>query len=379
MADATRLRVMGVSLPAVSDYRQPLPRGKWSQFFGALAERVDLVGIARPAMRRRDRAALLARHIHPDRGTWRARAGFDVAGVAKLDASLQRQLNARRDPADLIVQLQTLCSPRGAGVRGPYVIYTDNTMALTQRVYPRWAPLTVSGVDRWQRFEAGVCHEAARVFTFSEFARRSVIEDYGCPPDQVVAIGAGANQMVASVEGRDYTQRRALFVGHPFDLKGGPVLLEAWPLVRRRLPDAELVLAGPKTDPAPSFGEGVVWRGWLGREELAVLYQTSTAFVLPSMFDAWGHVLVEAMAHGLPCIGNDICAMPELIADGVSGRLVDRGDPEQLAAAIVEVLSDPETARRMGQAGHARALAELTWPAVIQRLMSSVAELGLAA
>ncbi len=51
-------------------------------------------------------------------------------------------------------------------------------------------------------------------------------------------------------------------------------------------------------------------------------------FVLPSKFDAWGHVFVEAMGNGLPCIGTNCCAMPEIIEEGVTGRLVPRADPE---------------------------------------------------
>jgi glycosyltransferase involved in cell wall biosynthesis len=366
------LRVMGVSLPDVSDWPQPLPAGKWSQFFKALSERISLIGIAQPELSKLDSFLSLARAVHPDKRTWLARAGFNLDRVAKFNSSLERQLAGRRGAYDLIVQLQTLCSSRSAGSDAPYVIYTDNTMALTQRVYPRLAPLSPALIDGWQQFEAEVCHGAASVCTFSEFARRSVIDDYGCDPNNVVAIGAGANQLVESLEDKDYSSRRALFVGHPFEFKGGKVLLEAWRLVRGQLDDAELVIVGAKRDPARGFGNGVDWRGWIDRDELARLYRSATAFVLPSMFDAWGHVFVEAMGHGLPCIGNDVCAMPELISDGITGRIVPRGDPEALAEAIIELLSDPDKAERMGRAGYARVLAELTWPKVAERLLQSV-------
>jgi hypothetical protein len=83
-----------------------------------------------------------------------------------------------------------------AGV--PYVIYTDNTMALTQRVYPAWAPLPPRAASRWLRFEAEICRSASIVFTFSEFARRSVIADYGCAPERVEAVGAGAKLVLDS-------------------------------------------------------------------------------------------------------------------------------------------------------------------------------------
>ena len=68
----------------------------------------------------------------------------------------------------------------------------------------------------------------------------------------------------------------------------------------------------------------MTWAGRIDRDALAELYRRATVFVLPSLFDAWGHVFVEAMGYGLPCIGTDCCAMPELIEDGISGRLVAR-------------------------------------------------------
>jgi glycosyltransferase involved in cell wall biosynthesis len=370
-SDAT-LRALGVALPDVSDWSERLPSGKWSQFFKALAERISLVGIARPVLTRRQELLGLARAFRLDKTRWGARAGFNLDRVAKLDAALERELAARRGSYDLVVQLQTLCSPRSPTLESPYVIYTDNTMALTQEIYPGFAPLAPAELDRWQGFEAEVCRGAQRVFTFSEFARRSVVEDYGCPPEAVVAIGAGANQLVDPLPAKDYSRRLALFVGHPFELKGGPVLLRAWQLVRRHLSDAELVLVGPKRNPIRGGAPGVTWRGWVSRTELAALYESASLFVLPSMFDAWGHVFVEAMGHGLPCIGSNVCAMPELIEDGVSGRLVARGAPELLANAIIELLSDPDQAARMGRSGHERVMRQMTWPRVVDRLLSSL-------
>lgn len=364
------LRVQGVSLPDVSDYRDPVPAGQWSQFFAALSRQVQLVGISRPSISRAAHYANLARSAHPNREAWLARAGFNLGHVTKLNAALASDLESRRGSYDLIVQLQTLCSPRSRWVDAPYVIYTDNTMALTQRVYPQWAPLSPAASNTWQGFEAEVCQRAEAVFTYSEFARQSVIRDYGCPPERVVAIGAGANQQLASLEGRHYDRRRALFVGYDFERKGGRALLNAWHLVRDRVPDAELIIAGADRHPAPDAGNGVTWRGRVDRAELARLYRSADVFVLPSLFDPWGHVFVEAMGYGLPCIGCDCCAMPELIENGVSGRLVARTDPEPLAEALTELLTDPETAARMGRAGHARVREQLQWDHVIDRLVS---------
>jgi starch synthase len=359
---------VGVSIPDVADWSEPLPAGKWSQFFSALAQQMSLVDIVRPQLAPREEYLNRVRSIRLNR--WRSRGGFNPHRVAMLNAVLERELLRRSGSYDLIVQLQTLCSPRSRLVTAPYVIYTDNTMALTQRFFPPFAPLPNRIIREWLAFESQVCRQAEAVFTFSEFARDSVINDYSCSPDRVVAVGAGANQLVSSVTEKDYSRPRALFVGRPFEPKGGRILLEAWQLVSARIPDAELVIVGPKRNPVPRPRRGITWLGRLNRAELAAQYRSASVFVLPSMFDAWGHVFVEAMGHGLPCVGSDCCAMPEIIEHGVSGLLVPRGEPEPLADALMELLTDRSKAARMGQAGHARVLETLTWTHVARRTVS---------
>jgi glycosyltransferase involved in cell wall biosynthesis len=368
MRSASDLRVLGVSLPDVSDWPELLPEGKWSQFFGVLAKRYDLVGVVRPELSRTDRYLNRARTFHPRKSTWGARAGFNQSAVKQRTEAVQRGLQRYDGSYDLIMQLQTLCAPGLDRGDIPYAIYTDSTMALTRRLYPGRRRPSEGLAAPWMRFEAGVCKSAHAVFTYSEFARRSVIDDYNCSPDTVVAVGAGANQMLESLEGKDYSAHRALFVGMDFMLKGGQVLLEAWPLVRKRVPDAELVIAGPKREPMGRLPSGVRWVGRVNRAELAQLYRSASVFVLPSLFDAWGHVFLEAMGHGLPCIGTDCCAMPEIIDEGVTGLLVPRHEPEPLADALVELLTDTARAEAMGRAGHTKVIQGYKWTDVLDRV-----------
>src|SRR5271166_2056221 len=362
------MRILGVSLPDVSDWRQPLPQGKWSQFFGALAARYELVGVVRPELSRQYRYANRVRTFHPRKSTWTARAGFNQSVAMRRTQAVQSGLEPYNGVYDLIMQLQTLCAPGKYRGDIPYTIYTDSTMALMRRLYPRHRRPSAPIAAPWMRFEADVCKSAAAVFTYSEFARRSVIEDYECSPEAVVAVGAGANQMLASLGEKDYVPRRAVFVGMDFMLKGGRVLLEAWPLVRRRVPDAELVIAGPRRRPSGHLPSGVRWVGRLDRAGLAQLYRWATVFVLPSLFDAWGHVFLEAMGYGLPCIGTSCCAMPEIIDDGVTGLLVPRFESEPLSDALTELLTDTARAAAMGHAGHEKVLQGYRWSDVVDRV-----------
>src|SRR5205807_2866660 len=120
---------------------------------------------------------------------------FNSARASARTRAVERRLRDHAGSYDLIMQLQTLCAP-GSDRRTPYAIYTDSTMALTRRLYPPRAPLADDAAAWWIAFEADVCRSAIAVFTFSEFARASVIDDYGCSPANVVAVGAGANQML---------------------------------------------------------------------------------------------------------------------------------------------------------------------------------------
>jgi glycosyltransferase involved in cell wall biosynthesis len=369
MGPATELRVLGVTVHDVSDWVEPVPEGKWSQFFRALSHRFELVGVVRPPEpSQADHYLNLARSFHPRKHRWKAKAGFNLSLAMRTTQQVQREMERYEGSYDLIMLLQTLCGPGLDRAGVPYAIYTDNTMALTQRLYPDWAPLSAHDAARWMEFEADVCRSASAVFTFSEFARGSVINDYGCLPDSVVAVGAGANQLLGSLGVKDYTAQRAVFVGTDFARKGGPVLLDAWPIVRSRAPEAELIIAGPDQVPRTKLPPGVSWVGQLDRAGLAELYRSASVFVLPSLFEPWGFVFFEAMGYGLACIGTSCCAMPEIIDDGVTGRLAPRGEAEPLADVLTELLTDSATAAMMGHAAHAHVKNGNTWTDVLDRV-----------
>lgn len=192
--------------------------------------------------------------------------------------------------------------------------------------------------------------------------------------------------------GVDPDRPSVVFVGRITRQKGLPYLLAA----AQRLPkDVQLVLCAGAPDTPEILEEvkagvaalqadrtGVVWIDrMLGQEELAALLSTATTFVCPSIYEPLGIVNLEAMACGAPVVGTATGGIPEVVADGLTGRLVpieqlDDGtgtpiDPERfiadLAEILTEVVSDPTTARLMGQAGRHRVEAEFGWAAIAAR------------
>lgn len=143
-------------------------------------------------------------------------------------------------------------------------------------------------------------------------------------------------------------------------VKGAGVLLEAFHRLRRTVPAARLLIVGD----GPSRADLIKQAYALGEQGRVVLAGTvdGTAvplhvmdlFVLPSMNEAFGLAIVEAMAMGRPVVASRVGGIPDLVEDGRTGLLVPPGDAEALARALERLIADPAAARAMGQAGRAR-------------------------
>jgi glycosyltransferase involved in cell wall biosynthesis len=166
-----------------------------------------------------------------------------------------------------------------------------------------------------------------------------------------------------------------VFVGKDFRRKGGEVLLQAFAKVRREIREATLTLVGPQLENLP---EGITCAGFVskssaeGIQRLSDIYRSASLFVLPSLYEPFGIAFCEAMAHGLPCIGTNICAMPEIIDAKNTGLLVPPRDADALANAMIELLKDEKAREQLGRAGRTRYEALFTWNNVIQRILSTM-------
>ncbi len=138
------------------------------------------------------------------------------------------------------------------------------------------------------------------------------------------------------------------------DVKGHPVLIKAMPAILARFPDARLLIVGE------GKMEGVLKREVvsLGLEQRVifspVVNRTADVlplldvFVLPSLQEGLGLSVMEAQAAGLPVVASRVGGLTSLIEDGRTGRLVDPGNSEQLAGAIIDLLANPQEAQAMG-------------------------------
>jgi len=229
-------------------------------------------------------------------------------------------------------------------------------------------------IDQALRYEEEAANQMTAIFTFSEYLRQSFIHDYRVPAERVFQVGGAVNlsEVPSATSNKDYTTNRLLFIGTEFKRKGGPQLLEAFRIVRQTIPTAELHIVGPTT--LDNLPPGVIFHGHLSKADpaqsakLEVLFRTSTLFVLPSLYEPFGIAPLEAMLYGLPAVITNAWALRECVTPGINGDLAEKGNAQDMAAKITQLLSDPDRLATMGQQAREIVLDRYTWPAVANRI-----------
>jgi glycosyltransferase involved in cell wall biosynthesis len=158
---------------------------------------------------------------------------------------------------------------------------------------------------------------------------------------------------------------RALFVGVLERYKNIEGLAAAWRLIAERLPEARLHLVGSGRDTEIARGlarDGVHWDERLEPARVAAAVDSSRVFLLPSESEGLPRVVIEAFLRGRPVVATRAGGTPEIVVDGVTGLLVDRGDMAGFADAAVRVLTEPGLAERLGAAGRESVDRFLTTP-----------------
>jgi alpha-maltose-1-phosphate synthase len=243
---------------------------------------------------------------------------------------------------------------------------------------------------------------AAKVIAVSDGMRRDILRSYPeLDPDKVEVVYNGIDldawtpnpdTELTTALGIDPARPSVVFVGRITRQKGLPYLLRAAALLP---PDVQVVLCAGAPDTPEILDEvregvaalqllrtGVTWIDrQLGQTELRAVLTSATTFVCPSIYEPLGIVNLEAMACGVPVVGTATGGIPEVVADGVTGRLVPidqatdgTGTPlnpdkfvADLAATLTEVVSNPKSAKKMGAAGRTRAETMFSWDRIASR------------
>jgi phosphatidyl-myo-inositol dimannoside synthase len=164
--------------------------------------------------------------------------------------------------------------------------------------------------------------------------------------------------------------------------KGQDVLIGAMAQVRRRVPDASLLIVGGgpyrrdlEALAAKAPAGAVTFAGEVSERDLPRYYRAGDVFAMPCRtrrggleVEGWGNVFIEAAACARPVIAGDSGGAREALVDGVTGLLVDGANVDAVADAVASLLEDPDRARTMGAAGRVRVERHYTWPRATEQL-----------
>lgn len=234
--------------------------------------------------------------------------------------------------------------------------------------------------------------QASLILTNSVYAQQQVLS-LGLNPNLVKVVYCGYDGMLitksTAVRTNKKNNRRILFVGQCAYVKGIEYLLQATPLfsdkgavidvVGNTAGEPDYFLRLSKIINDLDLQKRVIFHGHISdKVGLAQFYQQADIFVLPSLMEGFGIVLLEAMSFGLPIIATKVGAIPEIIKDGKNGLLVPPADPLALAKAIDLLLRSPALRDQYGQTGY-KFVAEhykfYSWESVGERVLQALTPL----
>ena len=366
---------------------RPFDRQSWSgtsYFFFNECQRQGFLhrafGVEVPRLKR---YLLMAADCSSNRRLWRARYYMNPRYRDALTEETHRNLR-QGDLGYNFLQIGAMFNvPSVVGNEVLCFSYHDGNMAQSLRSPYAVQGLSAKEIDRGLAYEKQVYLQLTRIFTMSEYLRQSFITDFDVPPEKVISIGAGINleQIPEYFPDKKYDERNILFIGVDFARKGGRQLLEAFCQVQQKFSDATLHIVGPpQLNIPPNLQRGVVYHGFLRKHDpvegpkLAQLFRACSLFVMPSLFEPFGIAPLEAMVHQLPCVVTNGWALKEMVTPGETGELVECGSAEDLAAKIIQLFSNPQQLRRMGETGRELVLNKYSWERVVARMRVNVQE-----
>jgi glycosyltransferase involved in cell wall biosynthesis len=223
--------------------------------------------------------------------------------------------------------------------------------------------------------------EVDRYISLTQYESDFVVS-HGANPYHTHAIGVGVTpEPFMNINSKTARQRYGVeggsvigYIGQIASQKVG-MLIDAMPSVWKRQPSARLLIAGSRTTYSSEMEK--VLRHWpaeyrrhtrviynFPEEDKAWLFNACDVFVYPSAWESFGIAYLEAWAAGKPVIGCRRGAVPWVINSGVDGLLVDYGDADNLAGAILLLVENREWADSLGKAGHIKTLKRYTWKSI---------------
>jgi glycogen(starch) synthase len=215
--------------------------------------------------------------------------------------------------------------------------------------------------------------DASAVIACSNYEKEGMTR-MGVTPSKIHLISMGINPDEWENPDGDRFRRKyclegrkiVLFAGTKSYNKGAIHLLQAVEKIRQKVKDLILVCIGlPTREWEDNRGllheENLLDLGYVSEEEKRDAFDACDLFVMPSRYDSFGIVYLEAWRCGKPVIGAKVGAIPEVIEEGKDGLLVEFGEVDQLVSAIISLLNRPDLVKKMGETGRAKVIDRFNW------------------
>lgn len=220
--------------------------------------------------------------------------------------------------------------------------------------------------------EKNVVGMVDKFIAVSKSTQEELEQTFEIEHDQIVTIPNGVDTMTFKPLNADDVRKKykldnrfvVLFVGRNDPQKGVRYLVEAVQKLRKDIPEITLVMVG---QPDVYHERHILCIPHAGKDELIKLYSLSDVFVLPSIYEPFGIVLLEAMACETACIGTRVGGIPEVIDHNTTGCLVEPESCLDIADAIANLYHDPEKRKMMGKKGRERVKSLFDWSSIAKR------------
>ena len=250
-----------------------------------------------------------------------------------------------------------------------------------QRPYGISPLVSASGMVYEGLWGKPVLRGADWIISVSEGAKRDIMK-YGLDGDRIKVIHNGVDVNFYKPSAPTFREKYAdgydhllVFVGRIIEQKGLRHLYDAMPRVLKEHPRTRILIVGKgklrerhmELVRRKGLEKNVLFPGFIPDEKMPDLYSSADIFVLPSLWEPFGFVLVEAGSCGTPLCGSDVGGIPEIIERGKNGLTFPSGDPKRMAEALESMLGDERKLREMGKNSREIAVERFDWEVIARK------------
>lgn len=240
---------------------------------------------------------------------------------------------------------------------------------LISQTAPMWLQkIYIPTVGKW------TYNAADTVICYTDTERSQLI-NLGINPEKIVVIHNGVNTEIFAPAKSIPDKKQILWIGKYVPGKGVEYLIKGFQLFSQDHPDYQLVMVGRgplkdtyiETIQELGIAEKVVFKDFVPNNDLPKYYQESQIFVLPSLEEGVPRTILEAMSCGVPVVCTRLPQLVDIVSG--SGLLVPTKDPQAIADALSQVVSDPTFSLSLGENGRKRVLSDYSWEDTVRKTL----------